>query len=134
MASVKKTETKNLTGKEITWYVIASLFLVAGFTLAILSVIGDYIGAGNWIKQAETSMVSIFKWNVSWRFYGLVIALVGLIILLITLFVNAKRADRVENRVSNRSERVQINLEAVKEAEIVNETPVNAPNQDPVAK
>lgn len=116
-----KTSNKKYSASEIVFIVISGLFILAGLTLAILSIIGDYLGAGNWIRQAEQSMVNIFKWNVSWRFYGLVIGLIGCIILVIDLWVSSKRADRTAANVSSKSERVQINLDAIKKAEQVEE-------------
>ena len=116
-----KTSNKKYSASEIVFIVISGLFILAGLTLAILSIIGDYLGAGNWIRQAEQSMVNIFKWNVSWRFYGLVIGLTGCIILVIDLCVSSKTADRTAATVSSQSERVQINLDAIKKAEQVEE-------------
>lgn len=116
-----KTSNKKYSATEIVFIVISGLFILAGLTLAILSIIGDYLGAGNWIRQAEQSMVNIFKWNVSWRFYGLVIGLIGCIILVIDLWVSSKRADRTAANISSKSERVQINLDAIKKAEQVEE-------------
>lgn len=117
----KEKSLKKVSTAEIVWYSIAGLFILAGVTLAVLSIIGDYIGTSNWIRDAEQSMVNIFKWNVSWRFYGLVLAIVGVIILVITLWVNSKKADKEANKNLSKSDRVKINLDAVKKAEQVEE-------------
>jgi hypothetical protein len=130
MNEKKEVVTTRASGKEIAWYVVSGLFLTAGLTLAILSIVGDYIGAGNWIKQAEKSMVDIFKWNTTWRFYGLVLLIVGVIIGVITLVYNARKAERVAIRTSSRSERVQINLDAINKAQQVEESHIQQENEN----
>lgn len=114
--SKNKVETSKVTGAELTWYIIAGVFCLTGIVLAVLSIVGDYIGTGNPIREAEASMVNIFKWNVSWRFYGLVLFLIGAIILVITLYVGSKREVRVTNRESTHSNRVEINMDAIAKA------------------
>lgn len=119
MSKKNTTVHKSFTWKEITWYVISGLFILSGVVLGTLSIIGDYIGPNNVLKTAQQSMINIFKLNLSWRGYGLIFIAIGVIILLCTLYVSAKRNDKYIGSSTSRTERTKINLDAIKTPESV---------------
>lgn len=107
---VKKVKNNKISALEIVIYTFVALLFAFGITLAIFSVVGDYIGANNFITAAENKTIEIFKLSMDWRGYGFCFVGLAVVMLLITLFVNANRVEKVEARTSSTNERTKINL------------------------
>lgn len=99
---------------EITAYVIAVLLVLFGLILIILSITGDYLEYGNFIKVAEQNTFPIFGVNgFSWRYYGLILVGLALVIYLIAAYVTSKSKDQKTNLEASKSKRTTLNLESV---------------------
>ena len=98
-----KKEVRKISGKELTWYIIAGVVALLGLTSLIFGIVGHHLSVSldnNFIKQAEKVIVLDFRtWGV--------IALAGaMVIALITLLVFAKISDRDIEKTIRRQQRI----------------------------
>lgn len=110
---------------EVIFYVISGLLALFGIILIIFSVIGDYLPRDNFIKIAENATLPIFGINgFSWRYYGIILVFIALVIFLITVYVRSKSSDKSETLQENKSKRTTLNVEAIesKEKQVTSET------------
>lgn len=110
---------------EVIFYVISGLLALFGIILIIFSVIGDYLPRDNFIKIAENATLPIFGIRgFSWRYYGIILVFIALVIFLITVYVRSKSSDKSETLQENKSKRTTLNVEAIenKEKQVTSET------------
>lgn len=114
MANKKITlEQRNKRNKiyEITSYVVSILLGLFGIILIILSIVGDYAIKNNVIKEAEANTLPIFGVNgLSWRYYGIVLVVIALVIYLITTYLTSKSKDAKISLEENKTKRTTLNL------------------------
>lgn len=110
---------------EVIFYVISGLLALFGIILIIFSVIGDYLPRDNFIKNAENATLPIFGISgFSWRYYGIILVFIALVIFLITVYVRSKSSDKSETLQENKSKRTTLNVEAIEsnEKQVTSET------------
>lgn len=108
---------KSVSKKELAWYVGSIIVGVTGLVFIILGIIGDNLQVDNWINIAQAAF--------PWRYLGLIILLAAVIVFIITLLVNAKKVDRVNDRAMRRKQRLSAMMSDIKKDEstvIVDET------------
>lgn len=112
---MKENETKaKLSGKEITWLVISFIFLATALTFIAFHFIAAGINAGgveakyNLLLQADKAMISATK--LGWLYWGLVALLVGVIILIITLEVFARKNEKSVDKDRRRKDKKTFNI------------------------
>lgn len=100
-------KNKVLTGGELAWYIIAGLFAVSGLTMAVISIIGDYLPSNiTWVEDVENAFRNFFQLDWSWRIFGTIILGLGVVIAVIDLLVHAKRTDLEEEKRTRRAQRL----------------------------
>lgn len=111
-------KTKRAKIWEIIFYVISSLLALFGLVLIVFSVIGDYLPKDNFIKTAEKATLPIFGISgFSWRYYGIILVFIALVIFLITVYVRSKSSDKSETLQENKSKRTTLNVEVIENKE-----------------
>lgn len=111
-----------VNGKEITWYVIGGLFILAAAILITFGLIGYYIGGVNSIIQAEQDLMTTLNIPLDFRMWGVVFLFIGSFIIIVTLAVNAKKTDRVVEKTIRRQQRMSASkIQDVVEADVVSE-------------
>ncbi len=112
---MKENETKaKLSGKEITWLVISFIFLATALTFIAFHFIAAGINASgveakyNLLLQADKAMISATK--LGWLYWGLVALLVGVIILIITLEVFARKNEKSVDKDRRRKDKKTFNI------------------------
>ncbi|MFA5283113.1 MAG: hypothetical protein WC366_01080, partial [Bacilli bacterium] len=92
--NIKKT--KKVNGKELAWYIGASIFILGGLTFLVFSIIGYTLNvkpSENWVKISESTAWRSWS-NMGWMEWGLILFGFGMIILIATLAYNAKKTDK----------------------------------------
>ena len=112
---MKENETKaKLSGKEIAWLVISFIFLATALTFIAFHFIAAGITASgveakyNLLLQADKAMISATK--LGWLYWGLVALLVGVIILIITLEVFARKNEKSVDKDRRRKDKKTFNI------------------------
>lgn len=133
---MKENETKaKLSGKEITWLVISFIFLATALTFIAFHFIAAGINASgveakyNLLLQADKAMISATK--LGWLYWGLVALLVGVIILIITLEVFARKNEKSVDKDRRRKDKKTFNIseDSVRDAVQVEEGAVEKPKR-----
>lgn len=89
---------KKLTLKEIVLYSASIIIGLVGIVFTILGIVGAHIPV--------TSSLAKIQIGFSWRWIGLIILAVAVILALITLLVVAKKTDRITEREIRRKQRL----------------------------
>lgn len=118
-----KTKIKNNKWKEYAWYSVSGVIFLFGLTIAIFSVIGDYIGATNFINSAEAATKEALKIPLDWRAWGLILIGVALVILLIALYVYGNKHEKLDAKESKKSVRTKL---TIKTEEVIDATNVES--------
>ncbi len=98
-----------LSKGEIFSYVVAGLLALGGLSLILTGIIGTHLGVpptDNPITGAEAALLGSI--GIGFRWLGVIILLVGVVIAVIALSAFAKKEDRDEERNARRRERMQI--------------------------
>lgn len=108
-----KLEKKKRNAKiaTIVSYVISGLTALFGLTLAVISIIGDYLGSNNPIKNWESSTYPIFGAQLSWRYYGVILILLACVIFVITILLVTRKSDASEKLEEKRAARTTLKLD-----------------------
>ncbi|HAV19413.1 MAG TPA: hypothetical protein DCX17_00115 [Firmicutes bacterium] len=107
-----------ISGKELTWYIIASFFALSGIVLATLSVIGDYLAiptSDNWIITAQTAVSDFLKIPLDWLAWGMIFLAIGLIIGVISLLYFAKKDIAEKEKAMRRAQRLGAEIVSTEE-------------------
>lgn len=100
---------KNISKKELAWYIGAIIIGVTGLVFIVLGIVGDNLPVDNWLNIVQ----SAFRW----RYLGLILLAFGVIVFIITLLVNAKKVDRVNDRAMRRKQRLSAMMSDIKKDE-----------------
>jgi len=116
---------KKVTTKEFLWYLGAGLLGFLGLVAIVFGIIGYHMAGPtgtNFIVEFED------KINFELRYIGLILIAAGLVLGVIVLLINAKKADREVEKKIRREQRLaaQANqtIEVKKAVEIIEEKPV----------
>ncbi len=132
MSMKKDMKTKNnsentFSWKEITCYVISGLITMFGLILMVLHLVARFSNENantNPLKIAENNLMQAMNVPINFLGYGLIFFSLGIVILIITLAVNAKKTDRIIEKEMRRQQRLASSLidegqDKIIEAEIV---------------
>ncbi|OPZ34137.1 MAG: hypothetical protein BWY98_01198 [Tenericutes bacterium ADurb.BinA155] len=112
MAEVAKE--KKISGKELGWYIVAAVFTLVGLVFFIFGLIGKYYpgkASDNWISISENAW--LINWSkMGYRWWGLILIGVGVLIAVIALTVFARVADRDDERNLRRQQRLVLEQNA----------------------
>ncbi|MFA5235848.1 MAG: hypothetical protein WC399_03275 [Bacilli bacterium] len=107
-----------LKGKELVWYIIAAVLAVIGVTLAVLSIVGDYLNvpAGdNWIVNAEEAVGTWSKIEIDWLGWGTIFITLASAIAVVTLLYFAKKDITEKEKAQRRAQRLGAEIPSVEE-------------------
>ena len=115
---------KKVTTKEFLWYLGAGLLAFLGLVAIIFGIIGYHMAG-----PTGTNFITAFEEKIKFelRYIGLIFIAGGLVISVIALLYNAKKADREVEKKIRREQRLaaQANqtIEVKKAVEIIEEKP-----------
>lgn len=108
----------HLKKKEIVCYCIAGFLAFVGLVFLVFGIVGDHLpvkASDNWILISEKAWLS--NWSqIGYRYWGIILILVGAVFAAIVLTVSAKEGDRDTERAQRRAQRLAIEAEAAPEA------------------
>ena len=104
------TKKTLLPRKELVWYIIAATIATVGLVFLVFGIIGSHLpvkASDNWVKTSENA------WLVNWskmgyRWWGLILIGVGLLIGITALCFFARSGDRDSERAQRRAQRLAI--------------------------
>ena len=119
---------KKVTTKEFIWYLVCGFIAFLGLVAIIFGIIGYHMpGELNFIEQFEE------KINFQLRYIGLILLGVAVVMSIIVLLFNAKKADREVEKKVRREQRIAAqssNTIEVKQAvQVVEEAPAPEPTK-----
>jgi uncharacterized membrane protein YbaN (DUF454 family) len=109
MEEVKQEKTNKLAKGEIVWSVISGSIAIAGLTMVVFGIVGDYLplkSSENWILLGEASFQNVMKMNYRW--FGVILILFAALVSVIFLNYYAKKSDIDEERALRRQQRLQV--------------------------
>lgn len=116
---MSETKARKLTGKELTWYIVAGVIALLGLLFVLFAVIGDFLpvlSSKNWVSESEK--VWLTSWSpLGYRWWGLIFLGAGTLISVISLSVFAREGDRDEERALRRAQRLALEAEVSSEQE-----------------
>jgi len=119
---------KKVTTKEFIWYLVCGLFGFLGLLCVIFGIIGYHMDSSaklNFVQQFED------KINFPLRFIGLILIGAGVVLAIIVLLFNAKKADREVEKKIRREQRLAVQnsstIEVKKAVEVVEAPPAAEP-------
>lgn len=119
MAKAKKL--KNVTVFELIGYIVSIGLALWGLTYLVLGAIAGFISSTDGLAVADATIKKLF--GLGYFYWGLIIFLLGVAILLIFLCVYAKKNDRQIERETRRAARLaqikESEANQVKDAEFV---------------
>lgn len=121
---------KKISTKEFIWYAGCGLVVVLGIICMVFGIIGYHMPAqNNFIRDFNA------KIGLDLRYYGIIFMAVGVVVALICLVVNAKKADREIEKKVRREQRLaaqsSMNVEVKSAVQIIEETPAEEPAPAP---
>ncbi len=122
---------KSFSTKQIVWFVIGAVLLIAGLVFDVLDIVARSINVApskNPILLADSSLKKFFgNRPLGFIFWGIVLLLVGAIIISISLSLASKNEDRDKERQARKEQRLKKMVDAqnkVVEASTISEAPV----------
>ncbi|MCQ2802006.1 MAG: hypothetical protein MJ222_05230 [Bacilli bacterium] len=117
---------KKISTKEFIWYAACGLVIVFGIICMVFGIIGYHMPASNnFIKDFEA------KIPLDLRIWGIIFMAAGVVVAVIALVVNAKKADREVEKKNRREQRLaaqsNMNIEVKSAVQIVEEKPAEEP-------
>lgn len=114
---------KKVSVKEFIWYAACGVVVAFGLICMIFGIVGYHMaGQTNFIVEFEA------KLPFELRYWGIIFMAVGVLVALVVLLVNAKKADREFDKKVRREQRIaaQSNqtIEVKTAVEVVEEKPV----------
>lgn len=110
--------------KEFIWYAICGLIATLGLICIVFGIVGDHMGV-----PAAENFVTVFedKINFELRYIGLIAIGAAVVVFIICLLFNAKKADREVEKKLRRELRVaaqsNASIEVKKAVEVIEEKP-----------
>lgn len=126
---------KKVSTKEFIWYAACGIVIIFGIICMVFGIIGYHMPASNnFIKDFEAKLKVL-----DLRTWGIIFMAVGVVVAIIALVVNAKKADREVEKKLRREQRIAaqsaMNVEVKNAVEIVEEKPAEpAPEETPESK
>lgn len=127
---------KKISTKEFIWYAACGLVAAFGLICMIFGIIGYYLPAtNNFIRDFEKNLKVL-----DLRTWGIIFMAIGVIVALIVLLFNAKKADREIEKKTRREQRLaaqsNMNIEVKSAVEIVEDKPAveATPEANPESK
>lgn len=115
---------KKISTKEFIWYAACGLVATLGLICIVFGIIGDHMGvpeSQNFVATFEESI------NFQLRYLGLIFIGAALVVFIIALLFNAKRADRENEKRLRRELRVaaqaNTSIEVKNAVEVIEEKP-----------
>lgn len=108
--------------KEFIWYAICGLIATLGIICIVFGIVGDHMG----VPSAE-NFVAVFEEKIHFelRYIGLIAVGVAVVVFIICLLINAKKADREVEKKLRRELRVaaqsNASIEVKKAVEVIEE-------------
>lgn len=90
-----------MSAKEKAWYIITSAVAIIGLAFVVLGIIGDLLSYGNPLQKVSDSFF------LPWRYFGLIILAVAVVVLVLALSINAKKTDRAADKALRRQQRLE---------------------------
>lgn len=111
-----------ISTKEFIWYAGCGLVIVFGLICMIFGIIGYHMPVnGNFVKEFES------KIPLDLRTWGIIFMAIGVVVGIVALLFNAKKADREVEKKVRREQRLaaqnSMNIEVKSAVEIVEEKP-----------
>ncbi|MGI6714087.1 MAG: hypothetical protein ACOX3K_03445 [Bacilli bacterium] len=130
---MKKKSLKIALG-ELIGYIISGTIVLGGLVWVVFGIVGDYLKpyGDNFIKKGEKAFAKFMKVDLSFRFWGLLTVVLGVIIFLIVLSRFAKKADLESEKRARRAQRLEFQAE-LEEAEAAKEETHIASQTPPVS-
>jgi hypothetical protein len=136
----KPEQPKKIAGKELACYIVAGSFTLVGLVFYIFGLIGKFyngLASDNWVAISEQAWLT--NWSkMGWKWWGLILIGIGVLIAIISLSAWAKVADRDEERNLRRQQRLVLEQNATTGVSTENavevkteEKPVEAKPEDP---
>ena len=121
---------KKISTKEFLWYAGCGLVVVFGIMCMVFGIVGYHLpSSNNFIKDFEA------KIPLDLRIWGIIFMAAGVIVAIIALIVNAKKADREIEKKVRREQRLaaqnSMDIEVKSAVQIVEEKPVEKPAEEP---
>lgn len=95
---------------EITWDIIAGIFVLAGLAFITLGIIGysiNVVPSKNWVYLSQDAWLTGWS-HMGYFYWGLILFAVGVIILIISLIYFSKIYDRNYDKVQRRQQRMAV--------------------------
>jgi uncharacterized membrane protein len=91
------------------WNLLGFTFIIAGTTLAVISLIGDYMAVPsnqNWVFIAENAVIDFTTLDLDFLAYGVWIVVLGSLIAVTSLVVFANREQTELDKATRRASRL----------------------------
>ena len=119
---------KKVTTKEFIWYAVCGLIVFLGLVCVVFGIIGYHMTSAAGVNFVEALEEKI---KISLRFLGLILIGAGVVLSVIVLLFNAKKADREVEKKIRREQRIAAQnsstIEVKSAVEIVEEAPKAEP-------
>ena len=116
---------KKISTKEFIWYAACGLVIVLGLICMVFGIIGYHLPKPNFVTDFEG------KIPLELRYWGIIFMAIGVVVGIIALVVNAKKADREVEKKNRREQRLaaqsSMNIEVKSAVQIVEEKPAEEP-------
>ena len=122
-----------VSGKEFAWYLVGATISAFGVILMVFGIIGHHMNVDNFIRNAEKDLISAIKIPFDFRIWGILVFILGVVVVVIALAYNAKKADREIEKKLRRQQRqsaLKDNTIEVKSAVEIIEEPAPAPTTE----
>jgi hypothetical protein len=99
---------------EWIWNLLGYTFILVGATLAIISLIGDYLPVAselNWVLIAEGAVIEFTSLNYDFLFYGIFFVILGTLTSVLSLVVYADREQNEIDKATRRANRLAETLQ-----------------------
>ena len=121
---------KKVTTKEFIWYVVCGLIGFLGLISVVFGILGYHMPSQlNFIEEFET------KIKFQLRYLGLILIAVAVVLSIIVLLFNAKKADREVEKKIRREQRIAAQssktIEVKEAVQIIEEAPAEERKPEP---
>lgn len=103
---------KQLSWKELAWYIVGGMVALFGVALMIFGIIGHHIQnrSANFVKDAEEALIAKIKINLDFRMWGIIFLALGMFVVIVALNYFAKKVDRENEKTIRRQQRLSSSL------------------------
>lgn len=117
---------KKISTKEFIWYAACGIVVVFGLICMVFGIVGYHMPtANNFIRDFEA------KIPLDLRIWGIIFMAVGVLVAVVALVVNAKKADREIEKKVRREQRLaaqsNMDIEVKSAVQIIEEKPAEEP-------